>query len=114
MSGDNYCRLDGKICSKFLIRIAHETPTASNPLLLDLSEDLRVLEEEVFLEWVEHLRNSIIGYKRGDPTYLLAHFDGIASPARQQYTVTSFDSGGDDLAVFVGRSWAYGNDGSFR
>ena len=81
---------------------------------LDLSEDLRVLEEEVFLEWVEHLRNSIIGYMRGDPTYLLAHFDGIASPARQQYTVTSFDSGGDDLAVFVGRSWAYGNDGSFR
>jgi hypothetical protein len=45
-------------------------------------------------------------------TYLLAYFDGIPSPSGKKHAVTSLNTGGDDMALLVGRSRTDGNDGS--
>lgn len=105
-------------------------------LFIDLCEDVRVLEEVIFLinpasayhqsigRIAGRLSRTTVNRRSGSsdpcsvlraqaPTHLLADFDRIPTPTRQQHPIPRLNRGRHDRPVLVGCSGANGDDGRF-
>jgi hypothetical protein len=90
------------------------THTQSHPtLLLNLSQNLSILEKEVFLQKKNQLLSKT-EIKKGKPTHILSNFNCITSPTRQQNPIARLDRRRHHTSLFIRCTRSDGDHSRFR